>query len=375
MILRLANSSGPRYSGLSRVNPGAAAMFSLFKKKAKAVLAVDIGHQNVKIALLSIKGRQAEATKTFMRPTPEGCLREGEIINGEKLAEFLSKACRPLLELSPKAEIVAGISGAKGLIIKKIDVLKIAPEQLHEHLPFEAERYLPYDINDIDLDYALLKKTKPAAEGAIPVLIAAIHLDMIKSYISLFEKAFLSCQTIDANSLALANIFEWSYGLNEELTFLLIDIGAEHTNIAVLHKGEAIFARSVPAGGKVWTEKMKEALHVSSAEAEDLKTSGGGPPKEAAEAISEANAHFCHELSSCLESFKSFFPDLHIAGAFLAGGGSLISGLDSAVAKKLSFSVEKMDILSKIEGFPKEEAPAQGPAFAVALGLALREAK
>ena len=280
-------------------------MLSLFKKK-KYVLAVDIGHRNVKIVLMLRAGKTAQILKTFTKPIPAGCLQAGEIINEEKLSAFLSRSAG-VLDISKNVEVVTGLSGIKGFITKKIDVLKLEPSQLNEHLPFEVERYLPYDMNDIDLDYEILKKTKALNEEAIPVFVIAVLLNTVKSYNSLFSRSFLKCETLTANVFALVNIFEWSYGLNEELTFLLIDIGAEHTNIAVLHKGELIFTRSIGVGGRKYTEKIKDTLHVSMDEAEDLKISPSGPPKEAAAAIQSEHAHFCDELHSGLESFKTFF--------------------------------------------------------------------
>ena len=347
-------------------------MFKLFKK-AKPVMAVDIGHQNVKIVVLSKEGNTVQILQTIKKPTPEDSFQDGSITNEEKLADFLGRMVAEM-DLTENVEVVAGISGSKGLITKKIDILKIEPEQIPEHLPFEVEQYLPYDMNDLDLDYEILKKVEARSPDAIPVLVVAVLISIVKQYDSLFEKAFLNCNIMDANVFALTNVFEWSYGMDEKNSFLLMDMGAAHTNMAVIHNGEVIFTRSVPIGGNSYTEKIKNSLQTGYQEAEDLKINKTSRPEAVEQAIKEAHILLCEEIYSGYESFKTFFPDYTLSSVFVTGGASQTEGLMASLEEKFSLPVKTMDSLTNMSVSSrvvsgKDSLPVY---FSTALGLALR---
>lgn len=347
-------------------------MLKLFKR-AKPLMAVDIGHQNVKIVVLSKEGNRVQILRAVRRPTPEESFKDGSVVNEDKLVELLSRSVAEM-ELSDSVNVVVGISGTKGLITKKIDIPKMEPNQIPEHLPFEVEQYLPYDMNDLDLDYEILKKAESRSPDAIPVLVVAVLMSVVKQYDSLFEKSFLNCDIMDANVFALTNIFEWSHGKDEKNNFLLMDIGAAHTNMAVIYKGEVIFTRSVPFGGDGYTEKIRNILQTSYQEAEDLKINKTGRPETVSQTISEVHALFCEELYSGYESFKTFFPDYNLSSVFVTGGASQTEGLIASLKDKFSLPVETINSLANIEVFSKfvQEKDSLPVYFSTALGLALR---
>ena len=349
-------------------------MLQLFKKPGKPIMAVDIGHQNTKIILLSkpIPGK-LKILKAVMKPTPLDSFKAGAIVDEEKLADFLSRTVADM-ELTEEVKAVTGISGAKGLITKKIDIPQIEAPQIPEHLPFEVEQYLPYDMNDLDLDYEILKKAKTRTPNTIPLFVVAVLVSVVKEYDNLCAKSFLNCDTIDANVFALSNIFEWNYGVNEKDCVLLMDIGEYHTNMAVIDSGELIFTRSIPAGGKNYTEKLKSSLQMEHQEAEDLKINKEGQPEAVGKVLEEVHALFCDELYSGYESFKTFFPESHISSIFITGGASQTEGLISFLEKKFSMSVQPIDNLKNIEKASNISIDKDllSLYFSSALGLALR---
>ena len=232
---------------------------NLFKKSEKLILAVDIGHKNTKVVALSrLSGSKAKIQKAACRPTPPDSFKGGTVADEEKLASFLSRLVADM-NISENLQVVTGLSGLKGLITKKIDIPNIEPAQIPEHLPFEVEQYLPYDMNDLDLDYEILKKPHGAPlSKTISLFVVAVLISSVKEYDKLFSKAFLNYDIMDANVLALSNIFEWNYGTDEKNGFLLMDIGHNHTNMAIVDAGEVIFTRTVPAGGRAYTEKNQK---------------------------------------------------------------------------------------------------------------------
>lgn len=351
-------------------------MLKLFRKSEKLILAVDIGHKNTKvIAMSKLLDRKAKIQKAISRPTPLDSFKGGAVADEEKLVSFLSRLVADM-NISENMQVVAGLSGLKGLITKKIDIPNIEPAQIPEHLPFEVEQYLPYDINDLDLDYEILKKNHGGSSSSktLSLFVVAVLISSVKEYDRLFSKAFLNYEIMDANVLALSNIFEWNYGIDEKSGFLLMDIGHNHTNMAVVDSGEVIFTRSVPAGGSAYTEKIKNNLQVDYQEAEDLKINSQGRPEAVEKALAEVHSLFCDELYSGYESFKTFFPEVNLSSVFMTGGGSQTEGLTPAVEKKFSLPVKAMDSLKNVEGISNAGLGKDtlNLYFATALGLALR---
>lgn len=349
-------------------------MLNFFKKSKNLILAVDIGHQNTKFLIISkSRGSKIKIIQAVRKPTPKDSFKNGSIINEDNLADFISRTVAEM-ELLEEVEVVAGFSGKNGLITKKIDIPNIEQDQIPEHLPFEVEQYLPYDMNDLDLDYEILDKSKARESNTIPIFVVAVLVKAVSEYDNLFAKAFLTCDIIDVNVLALSNIFEWNYGKDQKKSFLLLDVGDSHTNMSVIDTGEVIFTRSISVGGAVYTEKISNKLQVDYQEAEDLKVNKTGQPEEVKQAILDAHALFCDEIYTGYESFKTFFPQIELSSLFVTGGSIQTEGMLSSLEKKFSLPVKQMDSLKNVEGFSelkikKEELSLY---FSVALGIGLR---
>lgn len=349
-------------------------MLKLFRKSKNLILAVDIGHRNTKFLIVSKSGgNKIKLMKAVKKPTPVDSFKNGSIIHEDNLADFISKTVAEM-ELLEEVEVVAGFSGKSGLITKKIDIPKIELDQVPEHLPFEVEQYLPYDMNDLDLDYEILHSSKAREPNTIPIFVVAVLIKAVSEYDNLFSKAFLTCNIIDVNVLALSNIFEWSYGKDQKKTFLLLDVGDSHTNMSVIDTGEVVFTRSISAGGAIYTEKISNKLQLDFQEAEDLKVNKTGQPEEVKKSILDTHALFCDEIYTGYESFKTFFPQTELSSLFVTGGGIQTEGMLSSLEKKFSLPVNQIDSLKNVEGISdltikKEELSLY---FSVALGIALR---
>ena len=223
---------------------------------------MDIGSQNTKFLSFSSKGI---INNFSMEPTPEGSFDSGVILDPEKLKDFLM-SCVGNLDMQNDFEIITGVSG-KGIITKKIDILQMDEKLISEHLPFEVEQYLPYEIDEVGLDYELLTGIETSTSKEMPILIVAVLNSMVQQYNKLFEESFLQCGTLDTNHFALFNIFEKNYDLDETENYFLIDIGSKITNVVIAIKNQVVFARSLPLGGDFYTKELARRLDLGYAEA------------------------------------------------------------------------------------------------------------
>lgn len=353
--------------------------FSLFKKQnSSAYFAVDIGSQYTKfVDLIQLKDKSCQVQEIAIQPTPEGSFQAGKILSLDKLSKFLM---RSVVEMGfgKKAGVIAGVA-AKGVITKKINIPKMEESLIAEHLPFEAEQYIPYNISEMELDYEVLKGGESTQE-TIPVLFVAILKKTVSEYVSLFSEAQLDCNILDGNMFALANAFEYSYGIHPDKNFMLCDVGASCTTLVGVCRGQVVFARSIPVGAAFYTQQIQNSLGVSFQEAEDLKKSASGDndknPKaqEVLAVIEKLHPGFCEELQNSYEFYTSFFPDDKISEIFLTGGGSQTKGLSTALEKTFSIPFTVFNPFQKVSLAPhlKNQEEQLRPYATVGFGLSLR---
>ena len=354
-------------------------MFQFFKKKSKTAFAVDVGSCYTKIMDVSFSGNEMSVQNFFIKRTPAECFDSGNVLDEEKLSQFLLQS---LAELKvEKLNVIAGVTG-KGFVTKKIDIPKMEHHLIGEHIPFEAEQYLPYEISMVDLDYEVLTKIRTAEPDHMPVLLIAVLKKTVEQYSSLFQAASLSCELLDANVFAMANAYEANYPNNEDENVLLIDIGALNTNLVVISKKQVIFTRNVAIGGEFYSKKIQESLNMSFDEAEDLKIRSGkeggeSSPEELVSLIKKLHQSFCDEVYTGYEFYLNFFPNQKISKVFMTGGGSQMPYLLTAMEEKLSVPVEKMNLFKTINISSDLDIGVDGweSLSAVCIGLALRNRK
>ncbi|MCY4512704.1 MAG: type IV pilus assembly protein PilM [Bdellovibrionales bacterium] len=352
-------------------------MFNLFKKQNSSYyFAVDIGSQYTKfIDLVQLKDETYQIREVAIQPTPEGSFQAGKILSLDKLSKFL---VRSVVELGfgKKTNVVAGIA-AKGMITKKINIPKMEESLIPEHLPFEAEQYIPYDIAEMDLDYEILRGENSDPE-TIPILFVAILKKTVAEYVSVFSEAQLECNILDGNMFALANAFEYSYGHHPDKSFMICEVGASSTSLVGVCRGQVVFARSIPVGAAFYTQQIQDSLGVSFKEAEDLKraASSDTDPKaqEVLTIIEKLHPGFCEELQASYEFYTNFFPDDRVSEMFLTGGGSLTKGLSAALEKTFSIPFTTLNPFQKVPLAPhlKSQEEQLRPYIAVGFGLSLR---
>src|SRR5690606_32780194 len=140
------------------------------------------------------------------------------------------------------------------------------------NIKFEAEQYIPFDVNEINLDFTVLKNKNQSAETMDYLLIAA-QREFLFKIAEVIETAELECSIVDVSGFALANTFIFNHSERVGETIGLINCGAGVTNFVVMEDGEVVFARDIPVGGLNFTNDIHKQMGVSLEEAEALKIS------------------------------------------------------------------------------------------------------
>ena len=353
-------------------------MLDLFSIKKGALMAVDIGTDSIKLVNLKAVKSGYQLLNFGMIPLAPGTIVEGSIVE----AEAVNEAIKNLLELEKinVKNVATAVSGAS-VVIKKIKVPYMSHEELEDSIKFEAEHYIPYDIDEVNLDFHILTKYEEKEEERpeqIEILLVAVKKDKVNEYVNLFSELGLKPLIVDVDVFAIENAYEYNYGIQEGEIVALIDMGAGMTNINILEEGVTTFTRDIYFGGNNYNQAIREEYNISYQLAERLKLG------EETEKISTrdiipllmaSTEEFADEIQKSFDFFKST-GDYRVDKVVLSGGCSKIIDLDKYLTKNLGIVTEIFDAFKNIsideKSFDPEYIQYIAPFAAVGVGLALR---
>lgn len=313
---------------------------------SKKVIGLDIGTSITKIAELDVRGKEVTLNSFAMTATPMDSINNGEIINPGAISNLII-GLKSEIKTKRKA-VCMGLWG-NSVIVKKISIPKIDKKLLEAQLRFEAEQYIPFDINSIHLDYCVLP-TSSSPETMDVILVAALT-EIVNQYFTVITSTGLSLSVLDVSSFALANIFEVNYGKSPE-TIGVLNVGAGVTNLAILSSGDVIFARDFQVGGNNYTTEIQKELSITLQEAEVLKISAStktNTPEQVATTLSHVNDIVAEEIRGGIDFFNSNNTGFPLSKLYVTGGSSRIPGLLDILKKKNELPIEVLNPFVKVK--------------------------
>jgi type IV pilus assembly protein PilM len=347
--------------------------------KSKSVVGLDIGSNAVKLVQMKESKRGYQLLNFGMIQLPPEAIIDGALMNSTVIVSTI----RELVQSQRIRHKETGIAiSGHSVIIKKITLPAMTDEELEESIQWEAEQYIPFDINDVNIDVQVL--TPEATEaGQMDVLLVAAKKDMINDYLAVVQEAGLTPMVVDVAAFCVENAFEVNYDLPSTDTIVLVNIGASVININVLSDGITSFTRDISMGGNQFTEEIQKQLNVSYDEAEALKLGGGSAvdadsvvPQEVERVIASVSESLAGEVQRSLDFYAATAADSHISRIYLSGGACKLPSLYKVIENKVGVPVEIMNPFRNVEFDPKRFDPEYirevGPSAAVAVGLGIR---
>jgi type IV pilus assembly protein PilM len=340
--------------------------------RSKPVVGLDIGSSAVKAIELKPSGRGYRVVAIGVEPLPPDSIVDGATV---------TDAVRRVLQ-SPRfkaKDVVASLSGSS-VIVKKISLPVMSEQDLAESIYWEAEQYIPFDIQDVNLDYEVLT---PLAErqGTMDVLLVAAKKDKIADYTGVVSQAGRTPVVVDVDAFALQNAYEANYGSETNRVVALVNVGASAVNINIVSGGQSVFTRDVSVGGNAVTEAVQKELGLPFEGAEDAKKGipvDGVRFDDVRPVLRAVTDNMLLEVEKTFDFYKATTASDRIDRVVLSGGASLVDGFDVAVRERLDTEVQRFDPFRQVIFDPaKLQAGAvedYAPVCAVALGLALRKA-
>ena len=346
--------------------------------KTPPLIGVDICSSSVKIVELSEASKKGGyiVERYAIEPLPKGAVSEGNINNLDTVSESLRRAWK---RLGTRIKNVGLALPAAAVITKKILLpAGLREEDLEYQVEAEANQYIPFAIDEVNLDFQVIGPA-PSNAAEIEVLLAASRKANVEDRVAAAEAAGLKALVMDvetyAAELAFDHIRSQLPGGAADQCVALVDIGASVMNVNVLRNGQSVYARDQQMGGEQLTQMIQNAFGLSAEEAEAGKRNGGLPENYDSEVLSPFCENAAGEVARAIQLFFTSTQFSEISYIVLAGGCATLSGLDDAVATRTQVNTlvanpfAQMTLSSRIK---PRQLQADAPSLMIACGLALR---
>ena len=348
-------------------------------RRAKSLVGLDIGSSAVKAVELKPAGKGYKVTAFGAEFVPPDSIVDGAIIDGAAVAD----AIRRLFETRKiqTKDVAASLSG-NAVIVKKITLPVMTDTELAESIYWEAEQYIPFDIQDVNLDYQILDPGDAAAgKATMDVLLVAAKKEKIADYTGVIAQAGRTAVVVDVDAFALQNAFEVNYGIEPGQVVVLLNAGASATNINILQGEQSVFTRDISIGGNAYTEALQKELNLPFEQANQLKRGeavDGVTFEDARPVLRAVSENVMLEIQKTFDFFKATAASDRIDRIVVSGGASRAEGFLEMLTERFEAPVELFDPFKRVafdtKRFQVDAVADVAPTVAVAVGLALRRA-
>jgi type IV pilus assembly protein PilM len=344
-------------------------------RRAKSLVGLDIGSSAVKAVELKPAGKGYKVSAFGSEPVPPDTIVDGAIIDGGAVAEAIRRLFGS--QNIKTKEVAASLSGS-AVIVKKITLPQMTEAELAESIYWEAEQYIPFDIQDVNLDYQILDKGD-AGKNTMDVLLVAAKKEKIADYTGVIAQAGRSAVVVDVDAFALQNAYEVNYGIEPGKVVALLNAGASATNINILNGDQSVFTRDISMGGNAYTEALQKELSLPFDLANQLKrgeTVNGVTFDDARPVLRAVSENVLLEIQKTFDFFKATAASERLDRIMLSGGASRAEGFTEMLTERFEAPVEPLDPFKRVgfdvKKFQVSSATDVAPTAAVAVGLALR---
>ena len=345
----------------------------MFGKRKRQVVGCDVGSSAIKIVELKpLKNDEFQLVHACVADLSPEAIVDGAIMDSSLVVEALTGL---ISENGIKNTKFGGSLSGHSVIIKKIQLPSMTEAELAESIQWEAEQYIPFDINDVNLDYVVLET---GGSDSMDVLLVAVKRDRINDYTSVVVQAGKEPVLVDVDVFAVQNAFESNYSSRGE-TVALVNVGASVMNINVLHDGNSVFWRDVAFGGNLYTEAIQREFNLPRDDAEKLKLGeeiGQVSKSQVDSVLGAASEDLAAELQKTIDFFVATSSVDRLDRVMLSGGGALVANLETILQERFQANVELLNPFRNIRynesDFDPDWINSNAPAMAVAVGLAIR---
>ena len=341
-------------------------------KKSKTAVGLEFTGELLRTVMLEGDGEALRLVAYGTTEFDQQQVSEGEVLEEDHVADEVSSLFRELK--MDRRHVATSISG-RAVIVKRIQMDSMTEELARDTIQFEVGDHIPFDINDVCLDFQILRQELPG--NKMEVLLVAARKEVVESRRDLLAAAGVGLTAIDVDAFAIQRAYEVNYEPDPEHTAVLIHVGDLVTSINVVREGSTLFVRDLPLATRSLVESLQQRLGLSRDEARRiLLEPENTPAPEAAEAIQAGAEALSLEIERSFSYMRASHEVAPLDQIVLSGEGARVPILVQHLSDYLRLPVEVADPLRRIEVDPAVFAGGDpqilAPSLMIAVGLALR---
>lgn len=348
----------------------------MFGRTKPPMIGVDISSSSVKVLELrqASDGYRIEAYS--LAPLAPEAVVEKNIADVEAVGAALRKA---VAQAHTRTKHVAMAVPSSAVITKVIPMTAgMSEDEMEAQIELEADQYIPYPLEEVNLDFEVLGPT-PNAQESVDVLLAASRNENVEMRSAVAEMAGLTAKVVDIEAYAVEHAFPLLMGqLNEspdDKTIAVVDVGATMTGLHVFRDSRLIYTREQAFGGRQLTEEIVRRYGLSLAEAGRAKRKGGLPDSYVPEVLEPFKDAMIQQINRLLQFFFSASQYETVDHLMIGGGCAGIPNIDVAIENRIGTPTNIANPFSHMSLSPRIDPQAisdDAPSLLIACGLSLR---
>lgn len=303
----------------------------------KPLFGLDIGHGSIKVMQLDTDKKTTSITGYGTTTFDYHAIDDGVITDPKAIAAAMHDMFDRRLIGQITTRRVAMAIPTYRTFSRSIRLPKLSLTELHDAVQLEVEQYVPVPLQDLYLDYMTTRIDADTNE----TFVVAVPKKIVDSYLMLARILDLETVLIEPTMASCARLF--SRDKQSDITSIVIDFGSLTADISIVDK-TILTIGTVPAGGLVFTEAIRDQLHISMEEAGNIKTKFGLDvsivQKDVVKALEPALSKLVTEIRRVMRYYQEHYgPNRQIGQIVMLGGGSNIPGLGTYLTNTMKIPV------------------------------------
>lgn len=352
--------------------------FDFFTERMPPLIGVDISSTSVKMVELSEGSKGSHRLDGYaIAPMGKDAVVDGNITDLDQVVDAIQRAWKLL---GTREKRMALALPAAAVISKKVLMQAgLREEDMELQVEAEANQYIPFSLDEVNIDFQVIGPAPSNPEAEVEVLIAASRKEKIEDRVAAAEGGGLKVIVMDVETYATEAAYELVSSQlpnsGKDQTVMIVDIGAIMMHINVLHDNQSVYIREQSFGGAQLTQEIQRRFGLSLEEAEIAKRRGGLPDSYEMEVLQPFIQSLAMEVARALQFFTSSTQYNSVNHIVLAGGCASIPGVDLLVQERTQVNTITANPFHEMTLAPKikqQQLLADAPALMIACGLALR---
>ena len=337
--------------------------------KSNDFIGIDVGSNAIRFVQLRKTGEKYSLTSFGSAQLPPNISQSDSKLDMQKVSQIIQQLIRSS-KVSTK-NVVTALPGSS-VFSTVIKMPPMSQQELSQAVKYQAEQNIPLKVEDVRIDWQIVRKNAETGESAVMVVAAPkTKVDRIMELFGMSELDVIYLETTPiATARALSN--------TTDPLFMIVDIGASKTELTIVENGIVTHVRTLPSAGYALTRSIAQNLGLDAAQAEQFKQKFGLSQDKLEGQVLKSMRPILGTVIDEIQRSMKFYQDQYggnVGRIVLTGGSSRMPELTSYLKSLLNIEVVYGNPWSRVVFQPEltDKLNDNAAEFACAVGLAMRE--